>query len=149
VDLLTDYSIEVKLTPKTAAKKIAQLTLTKKAYDVVIMDLRKLTTITDYFVVCTADSDTQVKAVADAVSEGMAQLGDRPWHEEGYTNRSWILLDFVDVVVHVFHKDVRKFYNLERLWGDAPAEYVSDDITTVAKPKPRSKKATHRKKAVA
>ncbi len=139
---------EVQLTPKTAAKKIAQLSLTKKAYDVLIMDLRKLTTITDYFVVCTADSDTQVKAVADAISEGMTKLGDRPWHEEGYTNRSWILLDFVDVVVHVFHKDVRKFYNLERLWGDAPIEHVGDDHVVEQAQKQRSKKSTPRKKAV-
>ncbi len=134
---------EEQLTPKTAAKKIAQLALTKKAYDIVIMDLRKLTTMTDYFVVCTADSDTQVKAVADAIGEGMANLGDRPWHEEGYTNRSWILLDFVDVVVHVFHKDVRNFYNLERLWGDAPKEHVADDEA------PKLKKPTPRKKAIA
>ncbi|MGD0338674.1 MAG: ribosome silencing factor [Bacteroidota bacterium] len=135
--------------PKTEAKKVAQLALTKKAYDVLIMDLRKLTTITDYFVVCTADSDTQVKAVADAISEGMAKLGDRPWHEEGYTNRSWILLDFVDVVVHVFHKDVRKFYNLERLWGDAPIEHIGDDDVAKQESKQRSKKLTPRKKAVA
>lgn len=123
--------------------------MTKKAYDIVIMDLRKLTTITDYFVVCTADSDTQVKAVADAVSEGMAKLGDQPWHEEGYTNRSWILLDFVDVVVHVFHKDVRKFYNLERLWGDAPVEHVSDDHAAEQVVKQRSAKSISRKKSVA
>jgi ribosome-associated protein len=139
----------VQLTPKTAAKKIAHFALTKKAYDIVIMDLRKLTTITDYFVVCTADSDTQVKAVADAVSEGMAKLGDQPWHEEGYTNRSWILLDFVDVVVHVFHKDVRKFYNLERLWGDAPVEHVSDDHAAEQVVKQRSAKSISRKKSVA
>jgi len=139
----------VQLIPKTEAKKVAQLALTKKAYDVLIMDLRKLTTITDYFVVCTADSDTQVKAVADAISEGMAKLGDRPWHEEGYTNRSWILLDFVDVVVHVFHKDVRKFYNLERLWGDAPIEHIGDDDVAKQESKQRSKKLTPRKKAVA
>ncbi len=139
----------MQLIPKTEAKKVAQLALTKKAYDVLIMDLRKLTTITDYFVVCTADSDTQVKAVADAISEGMAKLGDRPWHEEGYTNRSWILLDFVDVVVHVFHKDVRRFYNLERLWGDAPIEHVGDDDGAKQASKQRSKKLTPRKKAVA
>lgn len=139
----------MQLIPKTEAKKVAQLALTKKAYDVLIMDLRKLTTITDYFVVCTADSDTQVKAVADAISEGMAKLGDRPWHEEGYTNRSWILLDFVDVVVHVFHKDVRKFYNLERLWGDAPIEHIGDDDVAKQESKQRSKKLTPRKKAVA
>lgn len=139
----------MQLTPKTAAKRIADLALTKKAYDIVVMDLRTLTTITDYFVVCTADSDTQVKAVADAISEGMANLGDRPWHEEGYTNRSWILLDFVDVVVHVFHKDVRKFYNLERLWGDAKVEHISDDHHTGQEQKERSKKSPSRKKAVA
>ena len=108
------------------AKKIAELTLSKKAQDVVIMDLRGLTSIADFFVVCSADSDVQVRAIADAVEEGMDKKGSAPWHREsGSTN--WILLDYVDVVLHVFHKNTRPFYNLEKLWGDAVFERVADE----------------------
>jgi ribosome-associated protein len=114
------------LTPRTLAKKIASLALTKKASNVMIMDLRKLTDMTDFFVVCSADSDTQVKAVADAIADGTGEFGSSPWHEEGISNRQWVLLDFVDVVVHVFHKEMRRFYNLEKLWGDAKIEAVED-----------------------
>ncbi len=111
---------------KTLAKKIAAFALGKKAYDVIIMDLRNLTDMTDYFVICSADSDTQVKAVADAVLDGMGKLGAEAWHSEGLSQRQWALLDYVDVVVHIFHKEVRKFYNLEKLWGDSLMEAVVD-----------------------
>lgn len=108
------------------ARSIAKLTLTKKADDVVMMDLRGLTSMADYFVVCSADSDIQVKAIADAVEEGMERKGVRPWHcEAGSSN--WVLLDYVDVVLHVFHKNLRHFYNLEKLWGDAKMQRVEDD----------------------
>ncbi len=127
------------MTPRTLAKKLAQLTLTKKASDVVIMDLRKLTDMTDFFVVCSADSDTQVKAIADAVAEGSEKLKSPPWHEEGLAQRQWVLLDFVDVVVHVFHREARRFYALEKLWGDAGVEEVSDES-------PRPKKTVRRTK---
>lgn len=116
------------MTPKTLAKKIARLTLTKKANNVVLMDLRKLTDVTDFFVISSADSDVQVKAIADAVADGMDELGVPIWHREGLSQRQWILLDYVDVVVHVFHKDVRSFYALEKLWGDAVVEKVEDAV---------------------
>lgn len=112
--------------PKTLARKIAALAFTKKAHDVIIIDLRKLTDMTDYFVICSGDSDTQVKAVADAIVEGTDKLGQKPWHSEGVSQRQWILLDFVDVVAHVFTKEVRRFYGLEKLWGDATIERVAD-----------------------
>jgi len=114
------------LTSKVLARHIARLTLTKKASDIVLMDLRKLTTMTDFFVVCSADSETQVKAIADAVVEGLEEKGIKVWHYEGIGQLRWVLLDYVDVVVHVFHKQTRKFYNLEKLWGDATFEEVSD-----------------------
>ena len=108
------------------ARELAVLTLEKKATDVKILDLRELTTITDFFVICTAHSDTQVKAVADAVIDGAKKIGERAWHKEGLSQKSWVLLDYVDVVVHVFLKDTREFYGLEKLWGDAPCESISD-----------------------
>lgn len=114
------------MTPKTIAKKIADLILTKKGSNILIMDLRKVTDMTDFFIVCSADSDIQVKAIADAVTDGMEKNGSPPWHQEGLTNRQWVLLDFVDVVVHIFHKEMRKYYALEKLWGDAKIEEVTD-----------------------
>ena len=126
------------MTPKTLAKKIAQLALTKKARDITILDLRKLTDMADFFVICSADSDVQVKAIADAIAEGTENLGTYPWHREGLSHRQWILLDYVDIVVHVFHKEVRKFYGLEKLWGDAKMERVEEAPAvkkTVRKPR--------------
>ncbi len=130
------------MTPKTLAKKIATLTLTKKAHDVIIMDLKKLTDVTDYFVVCSADSDTQVKAIADAVIEGTEKIGIPAWRTEGLTQRIWIIIDFVDVVVHIFLKEARQFYNLEKLWGDAKIDKVVDKPT---KTKPKITKTTKKK----
>jgi ribosome-associated protein len=75
-------------------------------------------------VICHGESDIQVKAIADAVVEGLEHEGAEPWHVEGYSGRSWILLDYVDVVVHVFHRDARLHYRLEDLWGDAPREVL-------------------------
>jgi len=115
------------LTPKTVARKVARLALTKKAHDVQIMDLRKLTDIADFFVIGTADSDVQVKAVADAVADGMEHLGVPLWHREGISQRQWVLLDYVDVVVHIFHRETRAFYSLDKLWGDAAVEIIEDD----------------------
>lgn len=111
---------------KTLQRQIAELALSRKAKDVVIMDLRNVTTMADYFVVCSGESETQVRAIADAVIEGMSKLGERPWHSEGLQNLQWVLLDYVDVVVHVFHKDARVFYGLEKLWGDAKMQKVAD-----------------------
>jgi ribosome-associated protein len=113
------------------AKHIASHAIAKKARNVVLMDLRKKSGATDFFVICTGDSDTHVKAIADAVLGGMAQSGQDAWHSEGFRVRQWILLDYVDVVVHVFHKEVRNFYNLERLWSDAKIHPVEDTGKTV------------------
>jgi len=125
------------LTARTIAKRIADLMISKKATDVVILDLKKLTSATDHFVICSADSDTQVKAIADAVQDGMEAFGERVWHQEGYHAMRWILLDYVDVVAHIFHKEERSFYNLDRLWGDAKRTEVEDPL---AAPKPYVKK---------
>jgi len=116
-------------------RQIAELALTRKAKEVVILDLRKLTSMTDYFVVCTGESETQVKAIADAITAGMEKIGERAWHTEGLQNLQWVLLDYVDVVVHVFHKDARAYYGLEKLWGDARVQKIADDRPGVA-PKP-------------
>jgi ribosome-associated protein len=114
------------LNSKDLAVKITGLMFEKKGYDVNILDLRELTSIADYFVICSADSDTQVKAIADEIDTHLKDEGIKPWHKEGYKALNWVLIDFVDVVAHVFKKDSRQFYNLEKLWGDAPSISVED-----------------------
>ena len=107
------------------------MTQTKKANDIVVMDLRKLSAVADFFVICSADSDVQVKAIADAVEEGMEQRGVSSWHREG-GSLNWFVLDYVDVVLHVFHKNTRSYYSLEKLWGDARIKRMSDGKTRAA-----------------
>ena len=114
------------MTSRTLAKKIAEFAHSKKAFDVVMMDLRKLRAPADFFIVCSADSDTHAKAIADAVRVGAEEIGVSLWHSEGFRSLTWVLLDYVDVVLHVFKKDVRPFYNLERLWGDAKLITIED-----------------------
>jgi ribosome-associated protein len=112
---------------KELANKIAKLIIKKKGDNIRIFELKKLTPMTDYFVVCTAQSELQVKAISDFVSEETRKLNQKPWHSEGYQNRSWVLLDYVDVVVHIFLPETRKFYNLEGLWGDADITEIKDN----------------------
>lgn len=112
---------------KKLAEKLGDLMLQKKGTGIRIMDLTKLTTITDYFVICSASSDTQVKAISDFIKEETKKIDERPWHNEGYENLSWVLLDFVDVVAHIFLEDTRRFYNLEGLWADADVKELKDD----------------------
>jgi ribosome-associated protein len=92
-----------------------------KAQDVVVLDLRGLCDATDYFVIASGTSDTHVRALAERVIEAMQRAGRRAHHVEGLPSGRWVLLDFVDLVVHVFHPTLRDFYQLERLWADAPA----------------------------
>ena len=92
----------------------------RKARDVLVLDLRALTDIADYFVICTADANTHARAIVEAVSEALHPLDRRPWHIEGEQALTWVLVDFVDVVVHVFREDARRFYALEEMWADAP-----------------------------
>ncbi|HEU4334223.1 MAG TPA: ribosome silencing factor [Candidatus Eisenbacteria bacterium] len=108
------------------AREAARLTLTKRAEDVTILDLRELEGVCDFFVLATGHSEVQVRAIADAVEEGLGLHGEKPWHTEGYEARRWILLDYVDVVVHVFHAKAREYYLLDKLWGDARRELVTD-----------------------
>jgi len=114
------------LNTKELANRISETIFTKKGFDVIIIDLKKLVTFTDYFVICSADSDTQVKAIADQVDKALSEEGIKCWHREGLKALNWVLMDYVDVVVHIFKKEAREFYNLEKLWGDAPTEKMID-----------------------
>jgi ribosome-associated protein len=119
------------LTSRKLADRVAHLALEKKAHDILILDLRRLTSAADRFVICSADSETQVKAVADHVEETLRKEGTKAWHVEGQEGRRWILLDYVDVVLHVFYTETRQFYALEDLWGDAPV-FRADDASKIA-----------------
>ena len=99
----------------------------RKAEELSSIDLRGLADFADYFIVCNGNSDTHVRALADAVIEGLKEAGQRPWQVEGYDTRKWVLIDFIDVVVHIFQPDTRVFYGLERLWGDAPIQQIEDE----------------------
>jgi ribosome-associated protein len=100
----------------------------RKAQDVVLLDLRGLTSATDWFLIATGESDVQVRSIADRIEERLrADHGARPWHVEGLSHARWVLLDYVDFVVHVFHREARDYYLLERLWADAPAERFGED----------------------
>ena len=98
----------------------AQAALDKKAYDLVILQVEAFTSVADYFVICTGRSDVQVQSMCRAVEESLTQAGVRPLAIEGFTHGQWVLMDFGDVVVHIFYETVREFYNLERLWAQAP-----------------------------
>jgi ribosome-associated protein len=103
-----------------------------KAQDLVVLDLRGIADFTDHFVICTGHADVHVRALADAVIHGMKDLGNRPLHVEGYDSRKWVLIDFVDVVIHILQADERTFYGLERLWGDAPVLQIAEDAPALA-----------------
>jgi len=98
----------------------AELALDRKAEQVLALDLRGISSATDYFVLATGNSDIQVRAIAEHIMEEMARSGVRPLHVEGLDRARWVLMDFIDFVVHVFHPLAREFYQLELLWGDAP-----------------------------
>jgi ribosome-associated protein len=102
-----------------ALRVAAEAALSKKAADLTVLDLRELDGVCDYFLLCSAASEVQVKAVAEAVEEKLREHGHRPWHVEGREAHRWVLLDFVEFVVHVFHPKTREYYMLDRLWGDA------------------------------
>ena len=109
----------------TVAHLIVELARSKQAVDPVILDMRKAGLLTDYFVVCTGESTRQVKAIADAVWEGLEARGIPVRHLEGYHEAHWVLVDGGDAVAHIFIPALRQFYDLEHLWGDMPRLTVS------------------------
>lgn len=101
----------------------------KKASDIVVMDLRKIkNAVADFFVICSGNSDKQLDAISDSIdAEVFKKFQENPWHTEGKNNKEWMLLDYINVVAHVFRKDRREFYALERLWGDADITEINTD----------------------
>jgi ribosome-associated protein len=121
---------------KSDSEKLSEIIvegiLKKKGQEVLRLDLRKLpNSISDYFIICHGSTGVQVKAIADSIEEETIKVSKvKPWHKEGIENAEWILIDYVDVVVHIFKEEARTFYNLEKLWGDASVEEFSDNLNT-------------------
>lgn len=109
-----------------AVLRAARAAYGKKATEVVALNLGKVSSFTDYFLICTGQNRRQVKAIAEAIEMALGTSGTRPAHIEGYDRSDWILLDYFDFVVHVFTADQRRFYSLERLWGSAEPVSVPD-----------------------
>jgi ribosome-associated protein len=112
---------------RTLAQRIARLCDEFKAVDIVVLDLQGVTDMTDFFVIASGTSDTHVRAVAERVMEGTKKEGMPAHHVEGLQQGRWVLLDYVDVVVHVFHPALRSFYQLERLWSDASVVSIAPE----------------------
>ena len=106
---------------KATPEVIARLAGEKKAMDIVILNMAEVSLVTDYFIICSANSTTQVRAIADHVEEKLSKAGIEPLHKEGYREGRWVLLDYSECILHVFVEEDRRFYNLEQLWGDAEA----------------------------
>ncbi len=103
--------------------------LEKKARNIVLLDVRELTTLTDYFIVCHGTSETQIRALANSVTEKVKETtGENVWKQEGIDARRWIILDYVNIVVHIFNEEKREFYGLERMWNDAKQTTIEDSV---------------------
>ena len=111
------------------ARHAANLALDRKGEEIDILDLRSFNIGCEYFVIVSATTEPHVRAIAEWIEDEMhSRHGARPWHREGVSQARWILLDYVDLVVHIFQKEAREFYRLERLWGDAPRETQGPDV---------------------
>jgi len=115
------------------ALECTRAALDHKAYDLVVLEMGGISSIADYFVICSGRSDTQVQAIADAIDENLRQRGERPLAVEGAPHGQWVLMDYGDVVVHIFYVPVREFYNLERLWVRAPRVELPEPFQSQAR----------------
>jgi ribosome-associated protein len=116
-----------KLSAKEKSLLIARAALEKKADNVVIMDMSDIATVCDFFLICGGNSERKNKAIADHILKQLKGKSLKASHVEGYNEGLWILLDYIDVVVHIFKNDLRQFYNLERLWADAPQKSLTEE----------------------
>ena len=120
--------IEATPDSKTLVNHIIEGMESKKAKDITVLDISAQTTLADFFVICTGNSDTQIKAIADAVeAEVQEKTGDKAWKKEGLQAKSWIILDFIHTVVHIMTKEKISFYNLELIWNDSKTTYINSE----------------------
>jgi len=133
------------LSSKNKIELIAKAALAKKAKDVVLIDLHKLSAICDYFIIASGNSIVQIDTIADNIEKELLVHNCKLWHREGHGEALWILLDYGDIVVHVFYKDTRGFYNLEKFWFDAPQRRLKEKGFRKSATRPTKKKAETRK----
>ena len=112
--------------PNTIANKIVEFMLEKKATNIKVFDVRKITSITDFFIVCDASSEPQIKAILNHISRSLKKKGMRPVNIEGQDRNDWILIDYFDFIIHIFSEDKRSFYDIDRLWADAKITHIED-----------------------
>ena len=109
------------------AQRISELMLAKKGLDIIIIDVRKITTLTDYFIICTSESDPQTRAIMNHINKDIfKKFNIKPLHIEGNDPLNWVLIDYVHIVVNIFDKKARDYYNIERLWADAKITTISE-----------------------
>jgi len=113
---------------KELMEKVVKCMDSKKAIDIKVLDISKVTTMADYFVICQGGSSTQMKAIADEVEEKLSEAGVKPFGREGMNTAYWILMDYSDVIVHIFSSESRSFYSIENLWSDAETVDISGII---------------------
>jgi ribosome-associated protein len=110
---------------------IVEKIIEKKGGNILVLDLRKITSVTDFFVICSGTVEQHIKAIKDNIIEKLEEKGIKYWHIEGERANTWVLIDYVDVVVHIFHPLARDYYKLEKLWADAKAEKIKTDYEQV------------------
>jgi len=99
----------------------------KKGYDIVVLDVKKVSSLTEYFIVCSSDSDPQTRSMTNHIKKELSKKKIKPFQIEGLDYCDWVLMDYFDVVIHIFKKEMRDFYNIERLWGDAKIKKIKND----------------------
>ena len=110
-----------RLSARSTAQRAARAALDNRAAGMIVLDVQGVSSVTDYFLVCSGTSTTHVRTIVEAIRQELKEEGVRPLHAEGRAESGWVLLDYGDVLVHVFLEDTRAYYALERLWGDAPS----------------------------
>lgn len=113
---------------KELAQKISELALEKKGEDITIMEMHELTNTCDYFVLISGSTDIHNRAISDHIEKELRDMGIHVNHKEGYDTANWILMDYIDVVVHIFKPEVREYYDLESLWADAKVYLIRDEV---------------------
>ena len=136
-ELRFPFYLEVYIKAQAKVLAVVNASSDKKALDIVTIDMRKMSSVCDYFVIASGTSTTQVRAIADHIARQLKEKGERIWHMEGAREAIWILLDCGDVVCHIFLDQTRRFYDLERLWSDAPQTRFKE---SAPKKRPKTRK---------
>ena len=108
-------------------ENIIECIKSKKGYDITILDVKKVSSLTEYFIICSSDSEPQTRSIMNHIKKELSKKKIKPYQVEGLDYCDWVLMDYFDVVIHIFKKDIRDFYNIERLWGDAKITRIKDD----------------------